>query len=139
MQESPSKQQCKAIQYVFFSFSIYIFSSKIQILDDGNDELLNDIVTTNLLGVIHSTKAAYRHFKKSNDYGHIFNMNSTTGHIVPNYISEPNWNLYPSTKHAMTAYTEVLQQELHYAKNTKVRVSVSSVLCIFWNIFDILH
>lgn len=86
------------------------------------------------MGVIHSTKAAYRHMAKSNDFGHIINMNSTTGHSVPHVTNaEKTWNLYPSSKHAMTAYTEVLQQELFALKNNKVRVSVGRNLTFFLN------
>lgn len=103
---------------------ITVFSSHMAILDDDNDYELNNIITTNFIGVINSTKAAYRHLKKSGDYGHIINMNSTSGHSVPNIISTPIWNVYTGTKHAMTTYTEVLQQELHYFRNNKVRVSV---------------
>lgn len=35
----------------------------------------------------------------------------------------PAWNVYPGTKHAVTASSEVLRQELNYLKNEKVRVS----------------
>lgn len=94
------------------------------ILDDDNEHDLNLVVDTNLKGLLNTTKAAYRHLKKYDAYGHIVNVNSILGHSVLKLGEKPTLNVYAGTKHAVTATTEVLRQELNYLQNRKVRVSV---------------
>lgn len=94
------------------------------ILSDDNDEDLRSVVSTNLNGMLFCTKAAFKIMKKTNDYGHIININSILGHGVPMIAHAPITNIYPATKHAMTATTEVLRQELNFLKNDKIKVSV---------------
>lgn len=95
------------------------------LLDEGNDEDLSLVIDTNLKGLLYSTKAAYRHLKKYDSYGHIINVNSVMGHNVLRMGEKPTLNVYPGSKFAITATTEVLRQELNYLQNRKVRVSVS--------------
>lgn len=67
--------------------------------------------------------------KKLDDYGYIININSIAGHVVPfpaDGISRSN--VYHGTKHAVTATTEILRQELVCMKNHKIRVSVSKMI-----------
>lgn len=61
-----------------------------------------------------------RLIKKSEDFGLVINVNSLAGHIVP---FGKGMNVYAPTKHAMTAFSEVLRQELVVLKNEKIRVS----------------
>lgn len=85
---------------------------------------MTSIINTNFTGLVQVTRQAFRLIKKSNDYGMIVNINSIAGHIVP-YIKEgQSSNVYFGSKHAVTATTEVLRQELCHMKNDKVRVSV---------------
>lgn len=94
------------------------------ILADDNEDALQQVIETNLGGTLNCTKAVYRHLKKHDDIGHIININSVFGHAVPPFGAEPIFNIYPGTKHAITATTEVLRQELNYLKNDKVKVTV---------------
>ncbi len=89
------------------------------------DEKINSIVGTNYTGLVHVTRSAFRLINKSNDYGMIVNINSIAGHIVPFIKEGQTSNVYFGTKHAVTATTEVLRQELSHLKNDKIRVSVS--------------
>lgn len=92
-----------------------------------SDEV-SDIINTNFTGLVICANEAFRLIKKSNDYGMIININSTAGHRVffpPNGLS---YNVYPGTKHAVSATSEVLRQELIHQKNDKVRVTVSMKL-----------
>lgn len=97
------------------------------ILSDDSVEPLQEVINTNLSGVLHCTKAAYKHMKKYDSIGHIININSIYGHGVPKFVDFPAVNIYPGTKHAMTATTEVIRQELNYLKNNKVKITVSNI------------
>lgn len=52
-------------------------------------------------------------------------MYSVAGHIIPATPQgvQPAFNIYPGTKHAVTASTEVLRQELNFLKKENIRVS----------------
>jgi len=97
------------------------------ILDEGDEafDKMNEVLDTNVRGLTQCTREAYRLMKKSDDYGLIVNINSVAGHIVPNMgIS---MNIYPASKHAVTALTESIRQELVNAGDKKVRVTVNSL------------
>lgn len=85
----------------------------------------NDILNTNVRGLVQCTREAYRLMKKSDDYGLIININSILGHQVIN-MGIPG-NSYTASKFAVTAITETLRQELNMVNNTKVRVTVSFI------------
>lgn len=94
--------------------------------DDDVDESLKQVIDTNFTGLVLTTRQAYQLMKKSDDYGYIVNINSIVGHVLPfptEGISKSN--VYSGTKHAVTATTEILRQELICMKNDKIRVSVS--------------
>lgn len=56
--------------------------------------------------------------------GIIINVNSVTGHSVPEMpTSELLINVYPATKHAVTALGEMLRAELR-SEQSKIRISV---------------
>lgn len=95
------------------------------ILDEGNEDELNLVIDTNTKGMINSIKAAYRHMKKYDSYGHIVNINSIAGHSCISITKEPKLNVYAGSKHFVTATTEVLRQELNSLQNRKVRISVN--------------
>lgn len=106
-------------------------------MDEGIDQILHDVINTNLVGLLLCTKAAYRLLEKNDDYGHIINMNSVYGHTVIPFQQNtaPRLNIYPGTKHAVTATTEVIRLELNAKKNKKVKISVRilQILSIYFN------
>jgi NADP+-dependent farnesol dehydrogenase len=99
---------------------------KITILGDSSvSEEVTDVINTNFTGLVICANEAFRLIKKSDDYGMIININSNAGHRIffpPTGLSH---NVYPGTKFAVTATSEVLRQELIHQKNDKVRVTVS--------------
>lgn len=94
------------------------------ITDAGNGADLRAVVDINILGVSWCTREAFQslHRRKVND-GHIVIINSIAGHRVP-HIPGMSFNIYPATKHAITAMTEVLRQEF-LNKGTQTKVTVS--------------
>lgn len=96
--------------------------------DTDNIQKIKDVIDTNLNGLIYCTQATYRHLHKNDAEGHIININSIYGHGVPKFGDIPSINVYPATKHAVTATTEVLRQELNYLQNKKVKVSVNCLV-----------
>lgn len=96
---------------------------KLSIFDESEEaaEKLNSVINTNLTGVVHCTREGVRLMKKSNDFGIIINVNSIAGHSV--YAGLHISNLYSPTKHALTAFSEIIKQDLVVNGNEKIRVS----------------
>lgn len=117
------------IEETFGSMHILINNAGIarnmKLLDEGDDvaKKINEVINTNVTGLVQCSREAFRLIKKSGDYGFIININSVLGHYVP--FMKLSMNIYPPTKYAVTAVTEVLRQELINLKNDKIRVSVS--------------
>lgn len=95
------------------------------ILEENEDQFkkANDILDTNVRGLIHCSREAYRLMKKSDDYGLIININSVLGHILP--FVGGIMSSYAASKFAVTALTETIRQELVIANDRKVRITVS--------------
>lgn len=84
---------------------------------------VEEVVQTNFTGLVHCTRKAFHLMEKSNDYGIIINIGSVAGHGIPSL--DFKFNVYPGTKHAVRATTEVIRLELAKNNNTKIRVAVS--------------
>jgi NADP-dependent 3-hydroxy acid dehydrogenase YdfG len=59
-------------------------------------EKIEEVIQTNLTGLIHVTRKAFHLMEKSNDFGIIVNIGTIFGHGVP--ITDINLNIYPGTK-----------------------------------------
>ncbi|XP_038214665.1 farnesol dehydrogenase-like [Zerene cesonia] len=83
------------------------------ITDVGDSPMSNDeVISTldvNVKGMILCTRHAVASMKKQNFNGHIVNINSVAGHYIP-FL--PNINVYSASKHAVTAFTKSLLNEL---------------------------
>ncbi|XP_037938581.1 farnesol dehydrogenase-like [Teleopsis dalmanni] len=92
-----------------------------QIVAPQNTADLRAVVETNIMGVALCTREAFRSMKNRRVDGHVVVINSLAGHSV---VQVPgfSYNIYPPTKHAITAMTEVLRQEflLH---ETKIKIT----------------
>lgn len=66
--------------------------------------------------------------EKHNDYGFIININSIVGHSIP-AVQGVKFNVYPGTKHAITATTEVMRRELIGMNRERIRVAVINYYC----------
>ena len=85
------------------------------------------------MGLTICTQQALKLMKESGvDDGHIIHINSVVGHSIPN-IGTPVFNIYPASKHAVTALTETLRQELVFLKS-KVKITVSFSFSVFLSI-----
>ena len=74
----------------------------------------DQMIDVNIKGVLYCTGAVVTHMLENNS-GHIINISSVAGRIV-----FPAGSVYCATKHAITAFSEGLRQELSVRKNIRV-------------------
>lgn len=97
----------------------------MNLLDSENTSNLRETIDTNVLGVVLCSREAFHSMRRRSVNGHIIHINSCAGHKIPYFVGMyPSFNIYPSTKYAVTAMTEVMRQELQ-SFGTKVKVTVS--------------
>lgn len=102
----------------------------------GNTQKIQDVINTNITGLILCAREAYQSMKRRQVDGHIINMNSVVGHSVPIGVDTlTTYNVYPATKHAVTAITETLRIEL-LNDNSKVKVTSISPGAVRTEIFN---
>jgi NADP+-dependent farnesol dehydrogenase len=89
-------------------------------LIDGETEKWKKTLDTNVLGLCIATREAIKVMKANKIDGHIIHINSVAGHKVPNF---PGLNIYPASKHAVTALTETLRQEFNNL-GLKIKITV---------------
>lgn len=92
-------------------------------LVEGAVDRLKKTLDVNVLAVCICAKEAIKRMSANGIAGHIVNLNSITGHYVP-YVEGLNLNIYPATKHAVTALVESLRQELN-SLGSNIKISVS--------------
>ncbi|VEN44569.1 unnamed protein product [Callosobruchus maculatus] len=89
-------------------------------LIDGSTEEWRRVLEVNVMALCICTREAVRIMRENKIAGHVIHMNSIVGHKVP-FMPHPNFNVYPASKHAVTALTESLRQELmHFHTGIKV-------------------
>lgn len=88
----------------------------------NNTQPIREIIETNVMGVYYCTREAFNIMTKQNIAGHIVVVNSIAGHSVPYVPGSPSSNIYPASKHAITAMTEVYRREFH-SHGTKVKIT----------------
>lgn len=105
----------------------------MNLLDPENTDNLRETIDTNVLGVVLCSREAFHSMQKRNVNGHIIHINSCAGHKIPYFVGlYPSFNIYPSTKYAVTAMTEVMRQELqNFGTKVKVTVSKNIILPMF--------
>jgi len=90
---------------------------------DGETEYWREVINVNVLGLSICTREAVKLMRETGvDNGHIIHINSIAGHAVPNTPGEPMFSVYPASKHAVTALTETVRQELRFLKS-KIRIT----------------
>ncbi|XP_031328606.1 farnesol dehydrogenase-like [Photinus pyralis] len=90
-------------------------------LIEGETTDFKCVLDTNVLGLTIATREAVKDMRKNNIDGYIVHINSVMGHRVFNLATE---NVYPASKHAITALTETLRNDL---KRIGSKIKVSSV------------
>lgn len=95
------------------------------LLEEGNEDDLKSVMQTNVWGLIMCTKKTVEIMRRKKIVGgHVVNINSILGHHVFNFAGEePKMNVYPASKFAVTALTEVMRQEFAY-EDMKMKVTV---------------
>ncbi|KAF2901342.1 hypothetical protein ILUMI_04848 [Ignelater luminosus] len=88
-------------------------------LIDGNTNMWKEIMDTNVLGLCIATREAIKDMRANKVDGHIVHMNSVGGHKI---VKIPYLSVYPASKHAVTALTETLRQELN-SINSKIKIT----------------
>ncbi|EDW07451.1 farnesol dehydrogenase [Drosophila mojavensis] len=86
--------------------------------------LAQQTVQTNIMGIINCTQRAFRSMQQRNFDGHIILINSILGHklFAPPAAGAPEINVYPPTKHAVTALAEMYRQEL-MGMGTRIKIT----------------
>ena len=74
----------------------------------------DQMIDVNIKGVLYCTAAVLPHMRETKS-GHIINISSVAGRIV-----FPAGSVYCATKHAVTAFSEGLRQELSPRNNIRV-------------------
>lgn len=106
------------------------------LVDLDNTQKIREVIDTNIMGVVFCTREAFQSMKSRNVDGHIVLINSIAGHSVPYFAGVmPSFNIYPCSKHAITAMTEVLRQEFQ-SQGTKVKVTSISPGVVETEIFQ---
>ncbi|XP_034490227.1 farnesol dehydrogenase [Drosophila innubila] len=87
---------------------------------------VQQVLQTNVMGVVYCTQRAFQSIRERNTPGHVVLMNSIVGHYLfnpqPGRLQE--LNMYPATKHALSAMTEVFRQEF---RDLKTQIKVTSI------------
>lgn len=89
-------------------------------LIDGSVSLWKETFDVNVLGLCIATREAVGNMKENNVDGHIIHINSILGHHCSKV---PIANVYPASKHAVTALTETLRREL-ISIDSKIKITV---------------
>ncbi|KAH8414791.1 hypothetical protein KR215_004676 [Drosophila sulfurigaster] len=89
-------------------------------------EQLQHVMQVNLMGVIYCTQRAFRSMQQREVGGHVVLINSLTGHHIINPPGDELQclNMYPITKHGISALLEVMRQELN---GFKTQIKVTSI------------
>ncbi|KRK07156.1 farnesol dehydrogenase isoform X2 [Drosophila yakuba] len=99
-------------------------------------DTVQQVLQTNVMGVVYCTRRAFESMRQRQSTGHVVLINSIVGHYIFNPLpgSQQELNMYPATKHAITALTELFRQEMREFK-TQAKVTHSSIL-FFYEAFE---
>lgn len=94
---------------------------------NSTTEMWTEIFEVNVIGLCIATREAVKNMRENNIDGHVININSVLGHYC---YDLPTANVYPASKHAVTALTECLRMELS-SLGTKIKITVRNHVSYF--------
>jgi len=126
-QEGDIKAAFKWIEETFGGVDVLVNNAGVvtqaNLIDLDNTAKIKGVIDTNIMGVVFCTREAFHSMKKRNVDGHVVIINSVVGHNIPYTVDKfPSFNIYPATKHAVTAMTEGYRQEFQREK-TKIKIT----------------
>ncbi|XP_068159170.1 farnesol dehydrogenase [Drosophila tropicalis] len=85
---------------------------------------IQQVIQTNIMGIVLCTQRAYRSMRERQFDGHIVLINSILGHKLQSAQVgvAPDLNIYPPSKHAVNALTEMYRQEF-LGLGTRIKVT----------------
>uniref|UniRef100_A0A7G3AUM4 Putative dehydrogenase n=1 Tax=Lutzomyia longipalpis TaxID=7200 RepID=A0A7G3AUM4_LUTLO len=96
----------------------------MDLIKGDNSAKIRQVIDTNVLGLVFSTREAYKSMEKHGRNSHVVHINSIAGHRMTRPLSLPSPNIYAPSKWAVTAITEIHRQEFirskHHIKVTSV-------------------
>ncbi|XP_037931617.1 farnesol dehydrogenase-like [Teleopsis dalmanni] len=101
-------------------------TSKLGNLCELESSFVQNVLQTNVMGVVYCTKRAFKSMKEHNFNGHVLIINSVAGHRVKNTtaLKSSSINMYAPSKFAVTAMTEIYRQEFN---NLGTKVKITSI------------
>ncbi|XP_061390579.1 farnesol dehydrogenase-like [Musca vetustissima] len=93
-------------------------------LVDMNIQDIQQVLQTNVMGVVYCTQRAFKSMKERNFPGHVVLINSIAGHGFKALPHTPESNIYGPSKFAITAITEIYRQEF---KGLETKIKVTSI------------
>jgi NADP+-dependent farnesol dehydrogenase len=139
-QDRPTEDAFKWIDKIFGGVDILINNAgiikNIGILEhDKPMSEISKVIDLNFTAVVRCARLAYKSMEARDSYGYIINMNSVRGHYIAP-LTVVNVGVYPGTKYAVTATSEVIRLELIRKNNKKVRVTSVSPSLVSTNLLE---
>ncbi|XP_055704608.1 farnesol dehydrogenase-like [Phlebotomus papatasi] len=95
-----------------------------ELINKDNSTAIHEVINTNVLGLVFCTREAYKSMEKHGRNSHVVHINSIVGHNIIRNLQMLSANMYPASKFAVTAITELHRQEFirsnHHIKVTSV-------------------
>ncbi|XP_059611813.1 farnesol dehydrogenase-like [Phlebotomus argentipes] len=95
-----------------------------ELINADNSIPIREIIDTNVMGLVFCTREAFKSMEKHGRNSHVVHINSIFGQKPICMLEYPSNNIYPPSKYAVTAITEIHRQEFirskHHIKVTSV-------------------